>query len=178
MTRTRVVLATSIATAVFGAALFAQNQQPAPMQSVLAGKKFIPPIKGQADVEFVQPKTTRDNKSKEVVTLIKVKNISPAPIPRLTIAETWFGKDQQMVTGSKGFINGLLQPGEIATIEIRTPYDPKMVSNSWVFTHANGPVKTHRVASLDATKDANAKDTTTKPAKREPAAKQAIAKKK
>jgi len=101
------------------------------------------------------------------VTRIIVKNISNAPIPRLTVAETWFDKSSKMVGGSKGFINGLLQPGEIKTIEIRTPRDSKMTSNSWNFSHANGTVKTHRVAKLE---DPNAK--------KEPAAKRASAAKK
>jgi hypothetical protein len=132
------------------------------MKSVLAGKKFTPPIKGQADVEFVRPTSKREGK--EVVTRILVRNISSGPIPRLTIAETWYSKDGQMVAGNKGFINGLLQPGEIKTIEIRTPVDSRMAQNNWNFSHANGTVKTHQVSKLE---DPNAK--------KEPAAKAASA---
>ena len=75
----------------------------------------------------------------------------------------------QLVSGGKGFINGLLQPGEVKTIEIQTPYDAKMNANSWNFSHANGPVKPHQVKALD---DPNAAT------KKEPAAKTASAKKK
>jgi hypothetical protein len=145
-----------------------QSGQSQPMQSILAGKKFTPPIKGTADVEFTKPVTKKDLKTNMVVTKITVKNISNAPIPRLTIDETWFSKDNQLVAGGKGYINGLLQPGEIKTIEIQTPYDPKMNANSWNFSHANGQVKPHQVKSLD---DPNAP-------KKEPAAKNASAKKK
>ena len=134
------------------------------MTSILAGKKFTPPIKGEANVEFVQPRTTREKN--EVVTRILVKNVSAAPIPRLTVAETWYSKDGKMVAGNKSSINGLLQPGEIKTIEIRTPYDAKMNSNNWNFVHANGTVKTHKVIKLE---DPNAK--------KEPAAKSASASK-
>jgi hypothetical protein len=137
--------------------------QAPPMQPILAGKKFVQPIKGQADVEFTKPVTKREKEM--VVTRIVVKNISPAPIPRLTVDETWYGKDNQMVTGGKGVVNGLLQPGEITTIEIRTPYDSKMNANQWMFSHANGAVKTHQVKTLV---DPNAK--------KEPAAKNASAK--
>ena len=42
-------------------------------------------------------------------------------------------------------INGLLQPGEIQTITIETPYNPKMNSNNWNFAHANGTVKPAKV---------------------------------
>jgi len=171
MTRARSLAAATLAGAsLFGAALFAQTTTPqttAPLQSVLAGKKFTPPIKGTADVEYTKPITKRDKNM--VVTKITVKNISNAPIPRLTIDETWFSKDNQLVTGGKGFINGLLQPGEVRTIEIQTPYDPKMNANSWNFSHANGPVKPHQVKALD---DPNAAT------KKEPAAKTVSAKKK
>jgi hypothetical protein len=158
------------AAAFFGASLIASAAalaqsppQAPPMTSVLAGKKFTPPIKGQADVEFVRPTSKREGK--EVVTRILVRNISSGPIPRLTIAETWYSKDGQMVAGNKGFINGLLQPGEIKTIEIRTPVDSRMAQNNWNFSHANGTVKTHQVSKLE---DPNAK-------KKEPAAKAASA---
>jgi hypothetical protein len=173
MTRARSLFAATLAGAsIFGVALFAQSTTPPqsgqapPLQSVLAGKKFTPPIKGTADVEYTKPVTKRDKNM--VITKITVKNISNAPIPRLTIDETWFSKDNQLVTGGKGFINGLLQPGEVKTIEIQTPYDAKMNANSWNFSHANGAVKPHQVKSLD---DPNAP-------KKEPAAKNASAKKK
>jgi hypothetical protein len=173
MTRVRSLVAATLSGAsIFGAALFAQSTPPTqsgqapPLQSVLAGKKFTPPIKGIADVEYTKPVTKRDKNM--VVTKITVKNISNAPIPRLTIDETWFSKDNQLVTGGKGFINGLLQPGEVKTIEIQTPYDPKMNANSWNFSHANGAVKPHQVKSLE---DPNAP-------KKEPAAKNTSAKKK
>jgi hypothetical protein len=150
----------TVAATLFGATLIAgtlqaQTTQAPPMKSILAGKKFTPPIKGQADVEFTKPVTKKEKN--EVVTRIVVKNISSAPIPRLTVSETWYSKDSQMVGGSKGYINGLLQPGEVKTIEIRTPYDPKMSANNWNFSHANGTVKTHLVKSLDAPKEPAAK---------------------
>ena len=166
MTRARLAFAATLVGASFIVVdAWAQTTQAPPMTSILAGKKFTPPIKGQADVEFMQPKTVREKN--EVVTRIVVRNISSAPIPRLTISETWFSKDQKMVAGNRGFINGLLQPGEIKTVEIRTPYDSKMSANSWNFSHANGAVKTHKVPKLEDPS-----------AKKEPAAKSASASKK
>ena len=166
MTRARTALAATLVGASLAAgAAIAQTTTP-PLQSVLAGKKFVPPIKGTAEVEYTKPITKRDKDM--VVTKITVKNISSAPIPRLTIDETWYAKDGQMVTGGKGFINGLLQPGEVKTIEIQTPYNAKMSSNQYMFSHANGSVKPHSVKVLE---DPNAP-------KKEPAAKNASAKKK
>src|SRR5262249_59613763 len=116
--------------------------------SILAGKKFTPPLKGQADVDYVKPQTTR--KGATVVTKIQVKNVSTAPIARLKIIETWFDKSGGTIPGGEGLINGLLQPGEVQTIEIQTPFSDKMNANSWNFVHANGTVKPHLVKSFDA----------------------------
>lgn len=146
MNRARVVVAASIA----GAALLgvpALAQQAPPMQSILAGKKFTPPIKGVAEVQFTQPVTKREKDM--VVTTLKVKNVSNAPIPRLTVTETWYDAKNNVVTGGKGVVNGLLQPNEIATIKIETPFNPAMKSNNWNFTHANGDVKPKKVANLE-----------------------------
>ena|SRR2546423_916872 len=166
MNRARFVAAATLASAsLLGVSVFAQNppaSQPPEMKSVLAGKKFTPPIKGQAEVEFTQPVTKRNKDM--VVTTLTVKNISNAPIPRLTVDETWFDDKQNMVTGGKGFINGLLQPGEVKTVQIETPFNAKMKSNSWTFSHANGAVKPHKVKALDVPASA-----------KEPAAKNASA---
>src|SRR5579864_7879988 len=91
-----------------------QAPQAPPMQSILAGKKIVPPVKGQADVDYVKPKTER--KGAMVVTKIQVKNMSAAPIARLKIIETWFDKSGGTIPGGEGVINGLLQPGEVQTI--------------------------------------------------------------
>ena len=86
MNRARFFAAATLVGAAF-AATTSFAQQPPPMTSVLAGKKFTPPLKGQAEVEFMKPETKRDKEM--VVTRIKVRNASAAPIARLTITETW-----------------------------------------------------------------------------------------
>jgi hypothetical protein len=137
MTRARLTAAVTLLSATFAAtAAFAQT--PPPMTSVLAGKKFTPPIKGAAEVEFTKPETKRDKDM--IITKIKVRNASNAPIARLTIAETWYDKAGTPVGGSKGIINGLLQPGEVQTITIETPFKTGMTSNNYNFSHANGTV--------------------------------------
>jgi hypothetical protein len=161
----------AVAAALVGASLVAVEvsaQNPPTMQPILAGKKLTPPIRGQADVDYVKPITTR--KGADVITKIQVKNTSNAPIARLRIIETWFDKSGGTIPGGEGVINGLLNPGEVATIEIHTPYSDKLSSNSWNFLHANGTVKPHSVKSFDA-----AATTTTG---KEPAAKTATATKK
>lgn len=133
----------------------AQTPQSPPMQSILAGKKFMPPIKGQAEVDVVKGQTKREGST--LVTKIQVKNTSTAPIARLKIVETWYDKGGGMIPGGEGVINGLLQPGEVQTIEIRTPTNPSMQSSMLAFSHANGSIKPHSVKSLEAPKEPAAK---------------------
>lgn len=155
MNRARLaVAATFVTTTMYaGAALAAQATQAPPMTQVLAGKKFTPPVRGEALVEFTQPVTKAQPGKNMVLTTIKVRNQSTAPIARLQVSETWYDKAGAIVAGGRGVINGLLQPGEIQTIEITTPYNAKMSSNNWNFTHANGTVKVAKVKTLDAPKD-------------------------
>jgi len=88
-----------------------------------------------------------------VQTTIKVRNASQAPIARLQVTETWYDKGGTVVASSRAAINGLLQPQEIQTMTIETPYSAKLSSNNWNFTHANGTVKIAKVKSLDPPKD-------------------------
>jgi hypothetical protein len=165
MNRARfVVAATLVSTTMYaGAALAAQATQAPPMQSVLAGKKFTPPVKGEALVEFTQPVTKRNGAN--VVTMIKVRNMSAAPIARLQVTETWYDKDGGVVTGSKGVVTGLIQPQEIQTVTITTPFNAKMASNNWNFSHAYGSVKVAKVKTLEDPKTAAAAAAPAKPAK-------------
>jgi len=166
MNRARVVVAATIVGASFAGVPAIAQQSPPPMQSVLAGKKFTPPIKGLAEVQYVKSYGPKVEKGM-VITEFKVKNTSNAPIPRLTIAETWYDAKGGIVTGGKGFINGLLQPGDVGTIRIETPYSKEAKQNMLNFSHANGEVKPKLVKSLDDAGQA-----------KEPATKNAAAKKK
>jgi len=150
MNRARFVVAATLAGAsLVGGSLLAQTAQAPEMKSVLQGKKFTPPIKGAADIDYVKSPTRREGTT--LVTKIVVKNTSTAPIPRLKVSETWYDKDGNMIPGGDAVINGLLQPGEIATLEIRTPVNRKMGQSMMQFSNADGPVpKPHSVKTLDA----------------------------
>ena len=135
------------------------------MKTVLAGKKFTPPVRGEATIDFLKTPTRRDGGT--LVTKIQVKNTSNAPIARLAIDETWYDKSNNLIPGGKGVINGLLQPGEVQTIEIRTPVNPNMSASMLQFSHANGTVpKPHAVKSMDAPKEAADKPAAKPPAKK------------
>jgi hypothetical protein len=159
------VAATIVGVSFVGATVFAQQAQPTapPMTSILAGKKFSPPIRGEANIDIVKSPTKREGTV--LVTKIIVKNTSAAPIPRLKVAETWFDKDGGMIPGGEAVINGLLQPNEVQTLEIRTPVNLKMAQSQLQFSHANGTVKPKAVKSLDVPKEPAAKNASaTKPA--------------
>jgi hypothetical protein len=148
MKRARLTLAATLMGATFVVTALAQTPAAPPMTSVLSGKKFTPPVQGAAEVDFTKPATKKEGDM--VVTRIQVKNTMTKPIARLTITETWYDKGGATVGGSKGVINGLLQPGEVQTVKIETPYNAKMAANNWNFSHANGTVpKPHRVDKID-----------------------------
>jgi hypothetical protein len=152
MTRARV----AFAAAVLASALFAdmplggQAVQAPQLTPVLAGRKFIPPVKGEAIIEYTAPKTAR--KGESVVTAITVRNLSAQPIARLTINEVWYEKDGGVLTSGRAVINGLLQPQEIKVMEISTPWKAGMGSFQRRFSHANGDVKLNLVKNLEAPK--------------------------
>lgn len=167
MNRARVLFAaTAAGAALVGVTTFAQTAPKAPpMQSILAGKKFVAPVRGQAEIEYVKDATRREGTT--LVTKIHVKNTSNAPIARLKITETWYDKKNTMLPGGEGVINGLLQPGETQVVEVKTPTNPNFNVQMLMFAHANGTIKPHLVKSLDEGA-----------AKKEPAAKNASATKK
>lgn len=162
MTRARFVVAATLVGASLAAAgtALAQATQAPPLTPILGGKKFTPPLKGQVDVEILQPVTKREKDM--VVTRIQVKNAATGPIARLTVDETWYDKGGTVVAGGKGVLNGLIQPGEIQTVVIETPFNAKMAANNFNFSHANGTVKPRKVAKLVAA--ATAKEPAAKPA--------------
>lgn len=149
MNRARVLAATFVSATMLASGAFAGQSQ-APLKPVLAGKKITPPLRGEATIEFTQPVTKPLQGKNLVQTTIKVRNASSEPIARLMVAETWYDGGGAIVAGGRGVINGMLQPNEIQTITIETPYSARMKSNNWNFTHANGTVKPTKVKTLDA----------------------------
>jgi len=138
----------ALSVAVAGPAYAAQAQgTPAPPPP--AKKKFAPPVRGVADVGILKPVVNVDRKTNEVVTTIKVKNLSNGAIAGLRVAEFWYDKAGHMLPGDSKFLRQPLQPNEVATIELRTPKNPKMDRNSYQFSHANGQVKTKVLTKLE-----------------------------
>lgn len=111
--------------------------------SATAQSKFVPPIRGEAEVGYLTPQTKVDNKANMVITTITIKNLSvTGSIAGLKVEEYWWDKNSNPVTGSKARHPKPLLPGEVVTLTLQTPKQPNMFRNSYQFSHANGKIKT------------------------------------
>jgi len=104
-----------------------------------------PPFVGQADVDYTSPVTKRVKDT--MVTTLMVKNNTNGTLVRLTVDETWYDAAGALVAGGKGYVNSL-EPGAVATVKIETPFNKKMSSKNYNFSHANGTVTLHKVPKL------------------------------
>lgn len=133
----------ALATAILlpGSAL-AEQATPAPAPTAPAAQaRFVPPIRGQAELGFLKPVTKRV--ANEIVTVIKVKNLSmTGSIAGLKVDEYWYDKAGDAVTGDTFRYRKPLMPGEVIEVTLKTPVNPKMDRNQYNFTHANGTIKT------------------------------------
>ena len=59
-------------------------------QAPAAPAKFIKPLKGTADIQFI-PSPSR-KVGNEIVTVLKIKNLSNAPVALLKVDEYWYNK--------------------------------------------------------------------------------------
>jgi hypothetical protein len=108
---------------------------------------WINPVRGLAEIQYIQgtPRLEKDI----IVTTFQVKNMSSAPIARLTIEEFWWDKARNPVSGDKQFLKKPLAPGEVGTIVLRTPKMPNMDTNNYKFSHQNGEVKPKKVQKFE-----------------------------
>jgi hypothetical protein len=109
--------------------------------------KLVAPVRGQAELGFTNPVSKRVGNM--IVTTIKVKNLSKGAIAGLKVDEFWYDKKGDPVTGSQPFrYRKPLQPGEVITVELKVPTDPRMDRNQYKFEHANGTIKTTKLPKL------------------------------
>jgi hypothetical protein len=148
MIRARFVFAATLVGASLAAGSASAQAPVAPdFKPILAGKDFKPPVRGAADVEFTKPVTKRDGDT--VIDTITVKNVASQPIARLTVEAIYYDKAGTVIANGKGFINGLLPAGKVETVKVETPFNPKMNSSNYKFTHANGSVTPKRVDKIE-----------------------------
>jgi hypothetical protein len=137
-----VAMAAAIA-CLMGSAAFAQAPAAPP-------RKLISPVRGEATVEYTRPNTTR--KGGNVITVMVIKNTSPLPIAGFRLEESWSDKTGNLAGGDVYRHPRPFMPGEVITVTLTTPANPRMSSNSFNFVHANGTVKPRNVPKIDVPK--------------------------
>jgi hypothetical protein len=128
-----------------GLSTVASAQAPAP-------RKLVAPMRGEAAVEITPPNTRAAGN--DIVTTIRVKNVSSAPIAGFRVEENWY-KGNDAISGDTYRHRTPLQPGEVIEIRLTTPR-ARIVGarNQYQFSHANGTVKPTAVKTLDLPKPA------------------------
>jgi hypothetical protein len=144
MIRARYALAATLVASLVAGTALARAQAPK-FEPILGGKNFVQPIRGEAEVEYTKPIVKRDKDV--VVDEVTVKNISTAPIARLTVEAIYYDKGGAVIAGGKNYV-GILKPGEVQTIKVETPYNTRMNTSNYKFTHANGAIKPTRVDKI------------------------------
>src|SRR5687767_8127431 len=135
--RVRYAIALAVAAALLApASTSLQAQTPAPVL-----KKSAPPIRGTAELGFVQTAKLDGN---NIVTIFQVKNMSATnAIVGLLISEFWYDKAGNPLqgTGDRQRLRTPLQPLDVATITLTSPKVPGMTTPQYKFEQSNGSVK-------------------------------------
>jgi hypothetical protein len=116
-------------------------------QAPAAPAKFIKPLKGMADIQFME--VSAKHVGTDIVTVLKIKNMSNAPISLLKVDEYWYNKSQQVVTGDTQPYRKPFMPGEIIELTLKAPYKSDITVSQYMFSHAGGQVTPKRVKKFD-----------------------------
>lgn len=111
-----------------------------------APAKWVPPVKGEVTLEFMQGKPKRVKG--EIVTPMKVKNTSKGSIALLSVEEVWYNTKREIATNGIYRHRALLNPGDVIEFEIKSVEKPDLYTNLLLFKHANGTVKPTKVPKL------------------------------
>jgi hypothetical protein len=144
-----VTAALSIPAAITLQAQAAAPAAPAPASQAIL-KKSAPPLRGQAELGFMQTAKLEGN---IIVTTFQVKNMSATnAIVGLQITEFWYDKAGQPLqgTGDRQRLKTPLQPLDVATITLRSPKVPGMTSPQYKFEQNNGTVKPTKLKTIKA----------------------------
>jgi len=109
--------------------------------------KFVKTLKGTADIQFIQMPSKKVGG--DIVTVLKIKNLSPLAVSLLKVDEYWYDKSRQVVTGDSQPYRKPFMPGEIIEITMKSPYKPDLTQSQYQFSHAGGQVKLKKVTKFD-----------------------------
>jgi hypothetical protein len=108
--------------------------------------KWVAPLKGEGTIEVIRGKPNKVGN--EMVSLLKVKNTSKAPLALVTVEEYWYNAKRETVSGDTQRHKALLQPGEVVEITTKSPYRADMSVNLFMFRHANGKLTAKAVTKF------------------------------
>jgi hypothetical protein len=142
-----------LAVTALSAAGIAQTTKPdakaaAPAEAAPAAPaKFAKLQKGLAVIEVVQ--VSGRQVGKDIVTVLKIKNMSPGALGLLKAEEFWYDKNLKVVSGDAiQPIRKPIQPGEIVEITFKSPVAPDLYRSRYTFSHANGEIKANQVKAF------------------------------
>jgi hypothetical protein len=125
----------------------ATRSAPAAVAVPAAPAKFVKSLKGTANIDFIEGPSKKVGN--EIVTTLKVKNMSPLAISLFKVDEYWYDKKREVVTGDTYKNLKPFMPGEIIEVTLRAPIKPDLYQSQYQFSHAGGEVKPNRVKKFE-----------------------------
>lgn len=109
--------------------------------------KFVKPIKGTASIQFMQAPSKKVGG--DIVTVLKIKNVSGGAISLLKVDEYWYDKKRQVATGDSQPYRKPFMPGEIIEVTMKSPFKPDLAASQYQFSHAHGGIDVKKVKKFD-----------------------------
>ena len=115
-------------------------------QAPAAPAKYVKPIKGIAAIQTILGKSNKVGN--EIVTTVKIKNMSSGSIALLQADEYWYA-GKEVVTGDTQRWRKPFNPGEIIEITFHSPYKPGLTQSQDQVPHANGKIDVKAVKKFE-----------------------------
>jgi hypothetical protein len=106
-------------------------------------------LRGAAKVQILAPETKVAGE--DVISTIRVRNISKDWITGLTVTEHWYDQQGNAVGSGSRTHRERFMPGEVIEIQLKTKKRPDFYQSQYQFSHANGEVTATTVGSFPKT---------------------------
>jgi hypothetical protein len=127
---------------------------PAAVSPELMQARMRPAVKGTAFIEII--KGTSKVVGGDIVSTLKVKNVSNGPIIGLK-ADEFFYAGQKEVSAGTARVRHPVAAGEVIEMQVSSPAKPGITSSQMMFTHAQGTGKVDVKSVKKFTEDAKKK---------------------
>jgi hypothetical protein len=115
-------------------------------QAPAAPTKYYKPVKGVAAIQTILGKSNKVGN--EIVTTVKIKNMSSGSIALLQCDEYWYA-GKEVVTGDTYRHRKPFNPGEIIEVTFHSPYKPGLTQSQYQYSHANGKIDVKGVKKFE-----------------------------